>query len=614
MKFGNKIGGLAQKLFSTVLFAGVAIFLLYLYYVMKYVPFFLAAMVILLPVSVNFFLQLFSCRFNFQMPQKTESDDETNKAKKVFATVLYTLKHVGYVLTTLYNRIHKILQMVFAGLAFLGIHVIFIIMMLKFTSLPLYESLNFSQPIIFAIMFVAVIIIDKWIKHSEAANERTGAFFHNMRIVAFLTNVLLVLLIIATVIKLLGFYDLQKYLYYAVVGIFYYSSAFILVSLAVMFLKKETEKAPKLIVLLPFAGKDKNDLSIIGFLETNTGITMKGLWSMRFIKRLLPYTIISIAAIFWLSTGIVQVEANQEAVVYRLGVLQEETLKPGIHFTLPAPFDKVEYYNTDTVKRTTIGYESKVTTDNLWTQTHGTNEHMLLLGDGNELVSLNLRIEYKINDLYTYVSTSKDPDSMINAYAYNLITQRVIRTDLQSLLAVDRNAFALNFKQDLVEALKKNDVGVEVVNVFMESIHPPLAVGEDGLSIAEKYQEVISREIEAEMKVLNAETAAAVSKANAEIAKNSNISQAMSDKYKALAEATASVSEFMASVAANESNSDAYQYYKYLDAITKAYGNNKLILVGDGVDSSKLYFGNFIAGSTGGNTQTGTETYVDGVT
>ena len=617
MKDSNKISGMAQKLFSTVVFAGIAMFLLYLYYIMKYVPFFLAAMVILLPVAVNFFLQFFSCRFNFQAPQKIEPEEGTKKIKRFFMTVAYTLKRVGYALTALYNKIQKILQIIFVILAFAGIQILFILMMPKFTSAPLYESLNYSQPIIFAILFVAVIIIDKWLKHSVAENEKTGAFFHNMRIVAYLTNLVLVLVIAAIVIKLLGFYDLQKYLYYAVVGIFYYLSAFILISLVILFLKKELEKTPKLIVLLPFAGKGENDLSVISFLESNTGITMRGLWSMRFIKRLIPYTVISVAALFWLSTGIVQVEANQEALVYRLGVLQEETLKPGIHFTLPAPFDTVEYYNTDTVNRITIGYDSKATTDNLWTQTHGTNEHMLLLGDGNELVSLNLRVEYRIKDLHKYVSMSKSPESMISAYSYNLITQRVIRTDLQSLLAVDRNAFALNFKQDLIEALEKNDVGVEIVDVFMESIHPPLAVAEDGLSIAEKYQEVISREIEAEELVRRANTAAAVTKADAEAQKNAAINQATAEKYKALAAATSSVSEFMASVAANESNSDAYYYYKYLDAITKAYGNNKLILVGDGVDTSKLYFGNFFGGNTGGtntgNVQTGTDSYVEGL-
>ncbi len=617
MKSGNKIGGVAQKIFSTVLFAGIAIFLLYLYYVMKYVPFFLAAMVILLPASVNFFLQLFSCKFDFQMPQKTESAEGTKKLKNFFLAVSYVLKRIRYALATLYNKIHKFLQIAFVVLAFAGIQILFVFMMSKFTSAPLYESLNYSQPIIFALLFVAVIIIDKWIKHSEKANEKTGAFFHNMRIVAYLTNLLLVLLIVATVIKLLDFYDLQKYLHYAVIGIFYYSSAFILISVVIMFIKKENEKSPKIIVLLPFAGKYENDLSVMAFLESNTGITMRGLWSMRFIKRLLPYTVISVAALFWLSTGIIQVESNQEAVVYRMGVLQKETLEPGIHFTLPAPFDQVEYYNTETVNRTTIGYDSKATTDNLWTQTHGTNEHMLLLGDGNELVSLNLRIEYKISDLYTYVSMSKSPDSMISAYAYNLITQRVIRTDLKTLLEVDRHKFALDFKNELIETLKKNDIGVEIVNVFMESIHPPLAENEEGVKISEKYQEVISKEIEAEEIVRRANSAAAVTLADAEAQKTEAINKANAEKYKAVAAATSSVSEFMASVAANESNPDAYHYYKYLDALTKAYGKNKLILVGDGVDSSKLYFGNLVIGNTSGsnteNSENSADSYVDGL-
>jgi DNA polymerase V len=77
------------------------------------------------------------------------------------------------------------------------------------------------------------------------------------------------------------------------------------------------------------------------------------------------------------------------------------------------------------------------------------------------------------------------------------------------------------------------------------------------------------------------------------------INKVNAEKNTAIANATASVSEFMASVAANESNSDSYYYYKYLDALTKAYGKNNLILVGDGVDSSKFYFGNFVAGSIG---------------
>ncbi len=44
----------------------------------------------------------------------------------------------------------------------------------------------------------------------------------------------------------------------------------------------------------------------------------------------------------------------------------------------------------------------------------------------------------------------------------------------------------------------------------------------------------------------------------------------------------------MASV---ESDSPDYRYYKYLEALQKAYEYPSLVIVGDGVDSSHLYLG-----------------------
>ena len=596
----NKIGGLAQKIISTVFFLVTFAFLLYLFITLKYLPFFLAAIVVIMPVATNIFLHLFACKFTMNKPEKQIFEEKTKKSKKIFANILYAIKKVGYAITVAYNKSHKILQIVFAVGTFATFQIIFGMMLFKLTSL--YNPFTFLYPIICVILFVVAIIIDKWVKHSEPENERTGAFFHNTRVFFYLTRLSLLIISIAMTIKLLNFAELQKYAYYAFIVIFYYVSVLMLISLVISFIKKELTVKPKIVIPLPFAGKDKNDLSILSFLENNTGITMRGLWSMKLIKQVIPYTIISVAALFWLSTGIVQIESYQEALVYRLGVLQEETLKPGLHFMLPAPFDKVECYDTEKVNKVSIGYIAKEDMDNLWTGTHGSNEHKLLLGDGNELVSINLKIEYKIKDLKTYVTTSSSPTSILEAHAYDLITQRVIVTDLETLLAVDRGEFTVNFKTDLEELLKKHDIGVELVSVVMESIHPPL-------EIASIYQGVIGAEIQAEEIIKKAENSATVVRTNAQASKDVTINAAMSENHTKVANATSSVSEFMASVAANEANKESYHYYKYLDALSQSYGKSNLILVGDGVDSSKIYFGNIgnnaiISGNNSTNTTT----------
>ena len=187
-----------------------------------------------------------------------------------------------------------------------------------------------------------------------------------------------------------------------------------------------------------------------------------------------------------------------------------------------------------------------------------------------------------------------------------MITQRIIVTDLKSLLAIDRAEFTADFKKDLSEILDKHNIGIEVVSVLMESIHPPM-------SVASAYEAVMSAGIDAETIIIQAENAKNIQIQNAQAQKNEIISKANAEHYSKVATATASVSEFNASVAASNENKNSYQYYKYLDALTQAYGKSNLILVGDGIDTSKIYFGNInnaIMNGTNNNTQTdtGTET------
>ena len=213
-------------------------------------------------------------------------------------------------------------------------------------------------------------------------------------------------------------------------------------------------------------------------------------------------------------------------------------------------------------------------------------EYELLLGGGEELVSINLCIEYRISDLHAYLKNCANPVAILEASAYELVADKTIVTDLDTLLSIDREQFASDFKTDLTEKIRIRQTGLEVVSVVLESIHPPLG-------IADIYQRLVSAEIEASTRIMNAEAAATVRVLEAETQNNSMISYATAEKLAKIAEAEAEVAEFMASVAADKDNSNAYRYYKYLDAVGNAYGNANIILVGSDVDQSRIYFGSF---------------------
>ena len=351
-------------------------------------------------------------------------------------------------------------------------------------------------------------------------------------------------------------------------------------------IKKEIATSPGIVIFLPFLGGDIKELEVLAFLETNTGITLRSLWSMRFIKSILPYTAILGAILLWLSTGLVYVQSHQEAAVYRFGHLQEETLSPGLHMTFPWLIDKTEIHDTETIRKVTIGYKADENVDNVWTEAHGGNEYKLLLGSGKELVSINLRVEYKISDLKQYLSLSSSPDSILEAKAYELILSRTINTDLESILSTNRESFAKSLEAELSESVERVGMGLEIVSVIMESVHPPVEV-------AEVYQAFIGAEIDAEEMILTAQGEASQIVASAETGAKIAINDAKVDYFEKVSAAKVEISEFMAAVEASEAFPNEYAYYRYLGAISKAYSSSKLIILGDGVDGTRLYYGNF---------------------
>ena len=447
------------------------------------------------------------------------------------------------------------------------------------------------------LLFVIILVLDRLCKYVKDEDSFDDALLQNSRYFFKVLSLQAILAAILVVVESLQLFNIQKYIGYIYAATFYYYVIFVTISLAVIAIRKEFCTAPYLNVPIPFLKTKENAdrMGFIEYLETNTGISMRSLASVKYVKEIAPMVAFVSGVLLWLSTCIVQVEPYQQAAIYRLGTLQEKILGPGIHLSLPYPFDKVELYDTETINRATIGYRAEESTDNIWTQGHDGEEFKLLLGGGDELVSINLRLEYKISNLKQYLATATAPESIMQALAYELVTDKTIATDLSSLLSADRYEFAANFRKELSDMLKDKKIGLEVVSVVLESIHPPV-------DVATVYQELISAEITAEKYLLYAQGNAAVKIADAEKSYDTFVGNANANNETKVAAAKSTIAEFMASVEANKENPSAYTYQKYLAAVRKAYGNANIVIVGPGIDQSMLFFGNFAGGSTGSTT------------
>ena len=585
-----KRGLLTAVLSAALLLASSVIFLIF-YYMTRYLPFALLGLTLLMPTLVHIWLLVLGLLPAPQGESAAESapvasEDVSEPQKKRFADFLSKaargiLRVARGVAHFLYTR--RLWLILFVSIPVIALsHWLFWRLMARMTSV---YNVTYIITAALLLLFVLSVIFDKWCKHAVCEDAYFEAVIRNLRSVLGVARLAVLLTLLVIVIRLLGFYELQKWLVIALGVIFLYETVFTLLSLAVRTLRRELTEKPDLAIPMPRLLGASHDLGVLSYLEENTGITMRSLWSMKFIKMLLPYTVVFGCLILWISTGLIQIESHQQGAVYRFGKLREKMLEPGIHLTLPWPMDQVSVYDIDTVKKITVGYRSTEAGDNTWTGNHGNSEYKLLLGSGDEVISINLRLEYRIRDLGAYLRSSASPDKLLEAKAYELVIDHTISSDLETLLAVDRSAFAADFFEDLKASLEPYHTGIEIVSVVLESIHPPV-------EIASVYQGVVSAEIQAQRLLYEAEAKAAVTLADAQAAYDTSVSNATSEQYTQVAQAQSDVAEFMASVAADQSYTDAYRYYKYMNALKNAYGNVRLIIVGDGVDSANLYLGN----------------------
>ena len=332
-----------------------------------------------------------------------------------------------------------------------------------------------------------------------------------------------------------------------------------------------------------------------GVLESDSvreRFSLKSLWSIKYALRLLPGIALAIGAALLVSTMFYVVQPGEQAALYRFGKLDESRIAdPGFHLKLPWPIDKVDYYNVDRVATVRIGYDNPTGTDYLWTMSHGGEEYPLLTGNGNEVVVVNIKLAYRINDLYSYVSTSSAPESVLSAVAYESIMRRTINTTLDAFLSVDRASLSYDLKEELERFTKDSKLGVEVVDVIIENIHPPV-------DVADVYQAVITASVDKAALITSASTEALQLVNYAKYYKEQLINDAQKKQADAVGAATGELAYYFAMMEAYKVNPECFTLTQYINVQSKRIAGAKVYYFSP---KTEQYINDFILGGTAGS-------------
>ena len=374
-----------------------------------------------------------------------------------------------------------------------------------------------------------------------------------------------------------------------------YIACVLFFDLLISVIKRETLKDFNYKIHLPDIKKLKNKnneekKSFVDTLEKHTGISLKSLWSIKYVTEILPSAILTVIVILFVSSCVYKVEPFEQAAVYRFGSLQEHSVKgEGLHFKLPWPIEKAEIYEVQRVQNMTIGYESNDTMDNMWTESHSVEEYKLLTGNGNELVSVNIKLIYKIDNLYTYLTKSANPEAILSSKAYEFMMNKTNSTDLNTILSVDRTGLSKELLSALNDFTKEYAIGLTVEEVIVESIHPPV-------ELSDVYQSVVSADVKKTTTITNAEAEAQKIIAEAEKGAKTVVITAKEKQTTKVADATQEMTVYKAALEAYRMRPQAFKLSKYVDTYEKVIAGNKVYVFSPNI---KTDLSQYIINSTG---------------
>lgn len=173
----------------------------------------------------------------------------------------------------------------------------------------------------------------------------------------------------------------------------------------------------------------------------------------------LPFGLIglvaSLFALLWIGSGFYVVDEQERGVVLRFGK-HVATTDPGLRWHLPWPVDKVEVINVTGVRTT--------------------REGATMLTNDENIVDLELSIQYRVSKVDDYVFQVNDPDLTLRQATKSAVREVVGRNTMDDILTKGREEMADRTKAILQQRLDDYKTGLLVTEVNLEQAQPPESV------------------------------------------------------------------------------------------------------------------------------------------
>ncbi|HSW14687.1 MAG TPA: FtsH protease activity modulator HflK [Solimonas sp.] len=170
----------------------------------------------------------------------------------------------------------------------------------------------------------------------------------------------------------------------------------------------------------------------------------------------LPFGLIGLVAaligLLWIASGAYVVDAQEQAVVLRFGK-HTDTRGEGLNWHLPWPIEKVEVVNVTGVRTT--------------------REEATMLTKDENIIDLELSIQYRVSSVEDYVFQVNDPDLTLRQATKSAVREVVGQNTMDFILTDGREEMADRTKAILQQRLDDYKTGLMVSEVNLQQAQPP---------------------------------------------------------------------------------------------------------------------------------------------
>ena len=175
--------------------------------------------------------------------------------------------------------------------------------------------------------------------------------------------------------------------------------------------------------------------------------------------------------VLWMLSGIYIVEPDEEGVVLRFGEYNR-SVPPGPHYRMPFPIETVDTPKVTQVQRVEVGFRSQAKSGGQ-TQVRAIPEEAYTLTGDENIVNVQFSVQYKIRDAVEYLFRVTNQAAVVQSAAEAAMREVIGTSEIDSALTDGKLKIQDDATRLLQAILDRYEVGVQIIAVQLQDVHPP---------------------------------------------------------------------------------------------------------------------------------------------